>query len=85
MIKTEHLIGYVKASSYRKKILKSLEHQKLTPVEMARETGIPLSHVSNTLTELLKKKLVICLTPELKKGRIYDLTREGRSVFKYVM
>ena len=60
----------------------SLENKKLTPVELAKETGIPLSHVSNTLAELLKKDLVVCLTPKLRKGRLYDLTKDGKNILK---
>lgn len=49
---------------------------------MAKETGIPLSHISNTLAELTKKNLVVCLTPKLKKGRLYDLTPMGKKLLK---
>ena len=84
MTKTEHLLGYVKASTYRKKVMNALKGKKLTPSELAKETGIPLPHVSNTLEELSQKDLVVCLTPELKKGRLYDLTKEGRSVLKSI-
>ncbi len=79
------MLGYIKASNYRKKIIKSLQDKKLTPIELAKETDIPLSHVSNTLAELLEKDLVVCLTPKLRKGRLYDLTREGRNVLKNIM
>jgi len=82
LTKIEYLIGYIKASNYRKNIIKSLENKKLTPVEMAKETCIPLSHVSNTLAELLEKDLVVCLTPKLKKGRLYELTTTGKEVLK---
>ena len=54
----------------------------MTPAEMAKETGIPLSHVSNTLAELLKKNIVVCLTPKLKKGRLYELTINGKKILK---
>ena len=76
------MIGYTKASKYRKNIIKSLEDKKLTPVELAKETSIPLSHVSNTLAELLEKDLVVCLTPKLKKGRLYELTVNGKKILK---
>ena len=85
MARSDILLGYVKASSYRTKIVRSLGQKKLTPAEMAGEPKIPLSHVSNTLTELLEKDLVVCLTPKLRKGRIYDLTKEGRGVLKYLI
>jgi ArsR family transcriptional regulator, cadmium/lead-responsive transcriptional repressor len=84
LTKSDRLLGYIKASSYRSKVIKTLLGKKLTPIEIARETDIPLSHVSNTLSELLEKNLVVCLTPELKKGRIYDLTKEGHNVLKNI-
>jgi len=52
---------------------------------MAKETDIPLSHVSNTLAELLEKDLVVCLTPKLKKGRLYELTVNGKKIIKNLM
>jgi len=82
LTKSDILLGYVKASSYRIKIIKALENKTLIPAEMAKETGITLSHVSNTLTELLKKDLVVCLTPKLRKGRLYELTKDGQSILK---
>lgn len=54
------------------------------PKELAKETGIPLSHVSNVLSELIQKNVVVCLTPDLKKGRMYSLTKEGSEVLQYL-
>ncbi len=51
---------------------------------MAKETDIPLSHVSNTLAELVEKNLTVCLTPELKKGRLYELTKTGNVLLKNI-
>lgn len=62
--------------------MQALEGKKITPVEMAKETGISLSHVSNTLAELLENDLVVCLTPKLKKGRLYELTTSGKKILK---
>lgn len=84
MIKNEYLLGYVKASNYRKKIIKSLQDKKLTPIELAKETNIPLSHISNTLAELLEKDIVVCLTPKLKKGRLYELTKLGHNISQHL-
>jgi DNA-binding transcriptional ArsR family regulator len=84
LTKSDILLGYIKASSYRIKIIRSLEGKKLTPAEMAKATSIRLSHVSNTLAELLEKDLVICLNPDEKRGRLYELTKESSSVLKYL-
>ncbi|QLH07674.1 winged helix-turn-helix domain-containing protein [Nitrosopumilus ureiphilus] len=82
MTKSDILLGYIKASSYRTKIIKALEGKKLTPAEMAKETNISLSHVSNTLAELVEKNLIVCLNPEFKKGRLYELTSNGKKILK---
>lgn len=77
-------LGYVLASNYRKKVLQSLEDKQLTPMMVSQKTKIYATHVSTTLSELAEKKLVVCLNPKAKKGRIYDLTKEGRSILKNI-
>lgn len=79
-----YLIGYVLASTYRKKVISVLKEEALTPITVSEKTGLRPSHVSQTLSELTKKKLVVCLTPKLKKGRLYELTSEGKSVLKHI-
>lgn len=68
------------ASEYRQKIMLSLKEKPLTPVAMAEKTELHTSHVSNTLAELTKEKLVVCLTPKLRKGRLYELTPTGKKI-----
>ncbi len=60
--------------------MKALTEKKVTPIEISKKTGIALSHVSNTLAELLENDLAVCLTPKLKKGRLYDLTSQGKKI-----
>ena len=54
----------------------------MTPTEIYEKVSIPTSHISTTLKELTNKNLVICLTPKLRKGRLYDLTKEGRKLIE---
>ena len=61
----------------------SLETPKI-PTQLAKSLKIHLPHVSRALSELGSKKLVICLTPAEKVGRIYALTDKGRRLFKMV-
>lgn len=84
MTDKNHLLGYVLASEYRKKVMLSLQEKPLTPVAMANETELHTSHVSNTLAELTKEKLVVCLTPKLRKGRLYELTKTGNMILKQI-
>lgn len=75
-------VGFVLASEYRKTILFKLKFGPKTPTQLANKTNLPLSHVSKTLKELTRKELTRCLTPNLKKGKIYGLTESGREILK---
>ena len=76
--------GYVVSSDYRKKVVTSLLAGPKTPKQIAVEVNLYLSHVSKTLNELQESEIAVCLTPELKRGRIYELTKEGKDVAKYL-
>lgn len=60
-----------------------LENPK-TPTQLLDGLNIHLSHISRALGELESKKLVKCLTPTEKVGRVYRLTKRGRKVLKMV-
>lgn len=79
-----YLIGYIKASKYRSDILISLNKKEKTPKELKNELGIHLSHISTTLKNLKEKQLVVCLTPDLKKGKIFSLTEKGLKISNYI-
>lgn len=74
--------GFIIASSYRRRILESLQKSPKTPSEISEATGIHKGNVSKVLGELRKKEFVECLTPLSRKGRIYKLTRKGKDVIK---
>ncbi|MCV0410764.1 hypothetical protein [Nitrosopumilus sp.] len=82
MTNDSYLLGFVLASEYRKKVMLSLQDKALTPSMISEKTKLYPSHVSNTLNELVEKKLVVCLTPKLKKGRLYELTKEGHKILE---
>ncbi|MHA1716972.1 MAG: ArsR family transcriptional regulator [Promethearchaeota archaeon] len=75
-----NLFGFIKASDYRIKVIKALNDKKRTPKELSEITSIPLSHISTTLKQLIRKKVVICLTPGLRKGKLFELTKIGMDV-----
>jgi predicted transcriptional regulator len=76
--------GFVIASEYRKKVILALAERPRTPKDIARITGLYLSHVSNTLTELREKKLVELLSPTLRRGKIFGITDRGQQVVDLV-
>jgi predicted transcriptional regulator len=76
--------GYVVSSHYRKKVVISLLAGPKTPKQIAVEVDIYLSHVSKTLNELSSLDIVGCLTPDLRRGRVYELKKDGIEIAKYL-
>lgn len=74
-------LSYILSGSLRQKVVKALVKPK-TPAQLTKEIGTQDSSVSRTLKELEKEKIIECLFPEKKKGRIYRLTVEGQTLLK---
>ena len=72
--------GYVAASKYRSKVMKSLAGEVKMPSQIAKDTDILQNHMSATLKQLRKHELVECINPEVRKGRLYRLTDKGEKV-----
>lgn len=75
MVNKWEVIGKLKASSYRIKVLHALSEKPKSPKELEKDLNIKISHISRTLKELEKLGLVKCLNPGLRKGKIYSVTK----------
>ena len=73
-------IEFIKMSKNREKVLKSLKGETLNPTEISKKTGVHRNNVSRTLSQLKEKDLVRILNPETKRGRLYELTKDGERV-----
>lgn len=76
--------GFVIASKSRSSVVQLLAKGPSTPKAISEETGLYLSHVSNALKELTKEEIVTCLTPDLRKGRLYSLTDIGKTIAEQI-
>lgn len=72
--------GYVLSSTYRQKIVHLLKEGPKTPKQISMESRLHLSHVSSTLKDLVDMDIVKCLTPDLRKGKFYELTTNGKEI-----
>ena len=75
-------ISYVQISSYRAKVMKSLEDDVKIPSQIAKDSEIRQNHISKVLAELKAHELVECINPEVRKGRLYRHTDKGEQVVK---
>lgn len=72
--------GFVNASKYRTRIVKALAHTPKTPSQIATETKLFKTHTSTVLKELVNEKIIECLTPNLRRGKVYGLTNIGKTI-----
>ena len=72
--------SYVEISTYRTKVMNSLDGEVKIPSQIAKDTGIIQNHMSATLKQLREHNLVECINPEVRKGRLYRLTDKGENI-----
>lgn len=77
-------IAYVLASEHRKNIILYLGDGLHTPKQIGDAINVRTNHISNLLAQLRKNDLVYCATPKIRKGKLYNLTDDGKYVLKYL-
>ena len=75
------LAGFVIRSSYRRQVFNLLDNP-IRPSEIAKRLNIRLTHITRELRELKNRKLVECLNPKERVGRLYQLTISGKRLKK---
>ncbi|MBI2547613.1 MAG: hypothetical protein HYW23_04180 [Candidatus Aenigmarchaeota archaeon] len=77
-------VSFVLGSPLAKKILIVINESKepIAPVQISKLTKIQRTNVSKKLIPLVEKKLVICVNPESRKWRFYEITPKGREVLE---
>ncbi len=68
-------------SKERKQIFSALVNPR-TPTEIARGLKKSVPQISRTLKLFVDNGLVECKTPEMRKGRIYALTKKGEKLLE---
>lgn len=71
--------SWIIRGNQRKKIIKAMNKPKI-PTQIKEETHLSLNNVSDVLREFRKKKIVKCLNPQEKTGRLYKLTSKGMRI-----
>lgn len=78
------LVGFIKVSQTRYITLKTLTTDFLMPSEIAKQTGLRTTQISNALRDLKERDLVVCLNETARKGRIYQNTPLGLEILKRI-
>lgn len=69
-------------SLHRQKIVHLLKTKPMMPSEIATELNLSRPQTTRHLKELEERSLVICLNPDLRKGRFYTVTNDCVKIMK---
>lgn len=76
--------AFVSISKHRLQTVKSLKDNVKIPTQIAEDTGIRRNHISKVLRELKENGIAECVNEDVKKGRIYRLTKVGEDIVDYI-
>jgi len=79
-------VGFLLRNKTAKKIIEHIasKNSPVMPSEIAKSLDISLKNVSTRLGYLAERKLIRCLNPEEKKGRLYIITKKGKEALEKV-
>ncbi len=75
-------VGFLLSSEIRRDVLRTLKEGRSTPSRISATLRTPISHVSHALKELQDNRLAVCLTPDRRKGRLYQITSLGETILR---
>ena len=76
-------LSFVLRSDYRLRVLERLFEGPATPSQLATDTGIAITHVSRSLSDLREQEMVeLLVSEEQRKGRVYGITERGETVWQ---
>ncbi len=81
------VVGLVRASPALGAVLHELvvsDAPGVTQRAISKRANVSFGHMSEHITRLAELNLAKCLTPEVRKGRLYCATDTGRSVMKEI-
>ena len=78
------LYAWVNRGSRRKSVLELLakSEKPLSTKDIKKSLNIAISQASFTLKELSSKKLIECVNPSDKIGKLYVITKKGKKILK---
>jgi len=79
-----NIISFIARSKRRKEILSKLQERSMSQPELKKLSGMYKTHTSRILSELLKKKLIICRNPDDRVFKFYKITSLGIKVIEEV-
>jgi predicted transcriptional regulator len=78
------MIAFIMSSDLMRDIMTLLKDGERTPAQLSEELNIPRERVRRALGQLERTRMVVCLTPRRRKGKVYAITEQGHSTLEEV-
>ncbi|MBU1622948.1 MAG: MarR family transcriptional regulator, partial [Nanoarchaeota archaeon] len=79
------LLSFILRGKKRITVLKTISKDEVISAQIEEETKMYKSHVSRTLKELRKKKLIKCENPNDRYFKFYKITNLGKKVLEKIL
>jgi predicted transcriptional regulator len=76
--------AYVFASKHRLQVVLALNNRQMTQKHLGRMLSVDYSNIGRSLRQLIKWKLVTRLSPGVRKGALYTLSKSGKAIMEYI-
>jgi len=79
------LLSFILRGKNRITILETISKDEVISAQIEEKTKMYKSHVSRTLKELRKKKLIECVNPKDRYFKFYKITYTGKKVLETIL
>ena len=79
------LISFILRGKNRIMVLNTISKDEVVSAQIEEKTNMYKSHVSRTLKELRKKKLIKCVNPNDRYFKSYKITNLGTKVLEKIL
>lgn len=77
-------ISFLLSSDRRYKIICELKNGISTPTMLSKKLNFDKSAISHLLKELQSRKLIDCLNPRERKGKLFEITNYGKRILTVI-
>lgn len=77
-------ISQLISSETKLEILDCLSQNELSPSLISKKTSLNISTISKNLKLLEELDLIVCLTPNNRKGKLFQITNKGKTILSKV-
>ena len=78
----DNILSYILRGKNHRIILLEINKGRVIQPQLVKRTDMYRSHITRTISELLKLKLIVCTNPSVREYKFYKITTLGKDISK---